>query len=77
MKPGRVASPVQITDWMPTFCSLAGYESERDLKWDGADLTQLLNSWGKCVSCDEDLDGDDLVGFNDLTTLLSNWGPRK
>ena len=42
VKPGRVDSPVQITDWMPTFCSLAGYESKRDMKWDGADIAQLL-----------------------------------
>ena len=42
VKPGRVDSPVQITDWMPTFCSLAGYETKRDAKWDGADIAQLL-----------------------------------
>ncbi len=42
VKPGRVDSPVQITDWMPTFCSLAGYESKRDVKWDGADIAPLL-----------------------------------
>ena len=42
VKAGRVDSPVQITDWMPTFCSLAGFESDSDLKWDGTDLTQLL-----------------------------------
>ena len=42
VKPGRVDSPVQITDWMPTFCSIAGYRPERDLKWDGADISQLL-----------------------------------
>jgi arylsulfatase A-like enzyme len=42
VKPGRVNSPVQITDWMPTFCALAGYRPEHDLKWDGADVTQLL-----------------------------------
>ncbi len=43
IKPGRmVASPVQITDWMPTFCALAGYKPDRNLKWDGTDLTELL-----------------------------------
>lgn len=41
-KPGRVDSPVQVIDWMPTFCTLAGYASERDLQWDGTDLTELL-----------------------------------
>ncbi len=38
---GQQNTPVQITDWMPTFCSLAGYDG-RGLNWDGADLTQLL-----------------------------------
>lgn len=42
VKAGRVNNPVQITDWMPTFCSLAGYQIKRDLKWDGTNLTQLL-----------------------------------
>lgn len=31
-------TPMQITDWMPTFCGLAGFEGGQDLKWDGADL---------------------------------------
>ncbi len=44
VKPGRVESPVQITDWMPTFCSLTGFKSERNLKWDGTDLTELLTN---------------------------------
>jgi arylsulfatase A-like enzyme len=42
VKSGQVTSPVQITDWMPTFCSLAGFRSNRDLKWDGTDITELL-----------------------------------
>lgn len=42
VKPGRVESPVQITDWMPTFCTLAGYESKGDLRWDGTNLISLL-----------------------------------
>ncbi len=41
-KPGTVDCPVQITDWMPTFCALAGYRSETDLRWDGTDITALL-----------------------------------
>ena len=41
-KPGRVGIPIQITDWMPTLCSLAGYESNLDLKWDGRDITRAL-----------------------------------
>ncbi len=42
VKAGTVSNPVQITDWMPTFCSLSGYKPEQDLNWDGADLTGLL-----------------------------------
>ncbi len=41
-KPGKVDCPVQITDWMPTFCALAGYRAETDLRWDGTDITRLL-----------------------------------
>ncbi len=39
---GKQATPVHITDWMPTFCGLAGYEPEKDLKWDGINLASLL-----------------------------------
>ena len=42
VKPGKVATPVQIIDWMPTLTALAGWKPERDLKWDGTDLTALL-----------------------------------
>ncbi len=42
VKPGKVDSPVQIIDWMPTFCALAGYGGGADLKWDGIDITTLL-----------------------------------
>ena len=41
LKPGtRCETPLHITDWMPTFCALAGHDPGRDLKWDGA------NVWG-------------------------------
>lgn len=43
IKPGRIETPVQIVDWMPTFCRLAGYEAQSDLKWDGVDLSGLLS----------------------------------
>ena len=39
---GKSDSPVQVIDWMPTFCSLAGYSPNSDLKWDGTDLSGLL-----------------------------------
>jgi arylsulfatase A-like enzyme len=39
---GKVETPVQITDWMPTLCRLAGSQPERALKWDGIDISPLL-----------------------------------
>jgi arylsulfatase A-like enzyme len=41
-KAGQLATPLMITDWMPTFCALAGYQSQRDLDWDGDDFSSLL-----------------------------------
>ncbi len=36
-------TPVQIIDWMPTFCRLAGYQGEvAKLKWDGMDIGSVL-----------------------------------
>ena len=46
--PGRLAAgakcttPIHVTDWMPTFCSLAGYSPEKDLSWDGSDIWPSL-----------------------------------
>ena len=42
LKPGSLASPAHIGDWMPTFCALAGYSAEKDLRWDGRDIWPLL-----------------------------------
>jgi len=42
LKPGQHAAPVQIIDWMPTFCALAGVRPEKDLKWDGVNLWPQL-----------------------------------
>ena len=39
---GKNATPVQIVDWMPTFCHLAGYEMEEELNWDGIDISRLI-----------------------------------
>ncbi|HUQ68798.1 MAG TPA: sulfatase-like hydrolase/transferase [Planctomycetaceae bacterium] len=45
--PGRVPAgrsdvPVQIIDWMPTLCTLAGYQPATDLKWDGVNFAPVL-----------------------------------
>ena len=42
IRAGTEDTPVYVPDWMPTFSKLAGYQAERDLKWDGIDLSELL-----------------------------------
>lgn len=42
LKAGKHEFPAQITDWMPTFCALAGFKPEKDLKWDGVNLWPQL-----------------------------------
>lgn len=42
LKPAKVEQPVQITDWMPTFCALAGFAGSEGLKWDGVDIWPWL-----------------------------------
>jgi arylsulfatase A-like enzyme len=39
---GQLDSPLQITDWMPTLCELAGYQSPQPLQWDGMSLARHL-----------------------------------
>jgi hypothetical protein len=40
----------------------------------GADLGQLLSSWGRCVACAADTNSDGRVDGLDLGVLLGNWG---
>lgn len=42
LKPGKINVPLHITDWMPTLTRLAGYQSKRNLKWDGQDVWSVL-----------------------------------
>jgi arylsulfatase A-like enzyme len=42
LKPGKFAAPIQVVDWMPTLCGLAGFHAAVDLKWDGQDLWPAL-----------------------------------
>lgn len=42
LKAGKCDTPLQITDWMPTFCSLAGYSPEKSPKWDGTNVWPVL-----------------------------------
>jgi arylsulfatase A-like enzyme len=42
LKTGKHDAPVQIIDWMPTICALAGFKPDKDLKWDGVNLWPQL-----------------------------------
>jgi len=42
LKPGKFDGVAHISDWMPTFCALAGFTSEKDLKWDGKNIWPQL-----------------------------------
>lgn len=43
LKSGKFELPVHISDWMPTFCGLAGYQPDHDLKWDGQNIWPALS----------------------------------
>jgi arylsulfatase A-like enzyme len=43
LKPGKVAHPLHVIDWMPTLCKLAGCVDKKDYKWDGNDVWPLLS----------------------------------
>lgn len=47
LKSGRCDIPLQITDWMPTLCSLAQHTPETNLKWDGTDIWPILTGHPK------------------------------
>jgi arylsulfatase A-like enzyme len=47
---GKCSSPVQITDWMPTFCALADATPSVDLKWDGTNIWPELQGTGSRAS---------------------------
>jgi arylsulfatase A-like enzyme len=42
LKTSKHDAPVQIIDWMPTICALAGFKPDKDLKWDGVNLWPQL-----------------------------------
>lgn len=42
IRSGTEPTPVFISDWMPTFCAMAGYPPPDDLRWDGVDLSNVL-----------------------------------
>lgn len=44
LKPGKTDALLSVTDWMPTLTKLAGYQTSRDLRWDGRDIWPILTS---------------------------------
>ena len=38
------------------------------------ELLAILQSWGPCQYCDQDVDRDGQVGYTELIDLMSNWG---
>jgi arylsulfatase A-like enzyme len=50
LKPGQFRAAMQIVDWMPTLCAIAGYRPERDLKWDGTNVWPQITGEAKPVA---------------------------
>lgn len=42
LPPAKFHGVAHVTDWMPTFCALAGYQPKQDLRWDGTNLWPQL-----------------------------------
>lgn len=42
LKPKTCDTPLHVTDWMPTLCSLVDHRPAYDLKWDGRNIMPLL-----------------------------------
>jgi arylsulfatase A-like enzyme len=43
LAPGKLAHPVHVVDWSPTFTNLAGATPESDPQWDGIDIWPLIS----------------------------------
>ena len=43
LPPGKMLHPMQIIDWMPTLSALAGYQPQKNLKWDGLNVWSLVS----------------------------------
>jgi arylsulfatase A-like enzyme len=43
LKPAKINTPVNVTDWMPTICALLDIPEAEDVKWDGMNIWSLLS----------------------------------
>lgn len=55
-------------------CSLADING--DCLVDGADIGEVLGSWGPCAGCAADIDGNGVVEAVDLAMVLAFWQPE-
>lgn len=44
LEPAKCDVPLHIIDWMPTLCSLSGFDPQQDLRWDGQDIWAVLSA---------------------------------
>jgi arylsulfatase A-like enzyme len=42
LTPAETHTPLHAVDWMPTLCALAGAKVDRDLKWDGTNIWNVI-----------------------------------
>lgn len=70
LKAGKVSAPVHITDWMPTFCALAGSKPAGDLRWDGQSIAPLLTGEATVLPRSIYTAGP---GFRDQTLREGDW----
>ena len=68
--PGDVRDGYDRPDYQTDSASL---ESRRGSE---TDLLVVLSEWGPCDAecCRADLNGDGIVGFDDVLTVLAEWG---
>lgn len=48
LKPQKLTRPMHVVDWLPTLASVAGYQPEKDLRWDG------LSQWAALTGAPAD-----------------------
>lgn len=44
LQPGEMNTPIHVADWMPTLCTIANYQPQQDLNWDGQSMWNVISS---------------------------------
>ncbi len=72
-----VAKSVAISTSGDLQLSASGIYSQGDVDGDGeigtSDLLAIIDMWGVCENCSEDVNGDFLVDVTDLYIVIGNW----